>query len=58
MEKTIVKELMVSLEEYPVVSEEASVYEAVVALENAQKEFDKTRDRHRAVLAHDRKKGL
>lgn len=58
MEKTIVKELMVSLEEYPVVSEEASVYEAVVALENAQKEFDKTRDRHRAVLAHDRKKRI
>ena len=58
MEKTIVKELMVSLEEYPVVSEEASVYEAVVALENAQKEFDKTRDRHRAVLVHDRKKRI
>lgn len=58
MKKTIVKELMVPLKEYPTVSEEASVYEAVVALEKAQEEFDKTRYRHRAVLVHDREKNI
>jgi CBS domain-containing protein len=58
VKKTIVKGLMVPLKEYPTVLEEASVYEAVVALEKAQEEFDKTRYRHRAVLVHDREKRI
>ena len=58
MRQTIVKELMVPLEEYPTVSEEASVYDAVVALEKAQAEFDKTRYRHRAVLVYDGKEKI
>ena len=49
---------MVPLKEYPAVPEEASVYEAVVALEKAQEEFDKTRYRHRAVLVYDKEKKI
>jgi CBS domain containing-hemolysin-like protein len=45
-----VKELMVPLSEYAMVSEDATLHEAVTALQKAQKEFDKTRDRHRAIL--------
>lgn len=48
-----VKELMVPLAEYATVSEEATLYEIVLALEKAQKEFDQTRYRHRAVLVFD-----
>ena len=53
MKSIIVKDLMVPLSEYPTVSKEATLYEAVVALEKAQKEFDQTRYRHRAVLIFD-----
>jgi predicted transcriptional regulator len=49
-----VKDLMVPLEEYATVSEDATLYEAVVALEEAQKGFDQTRDRHRAILVLDK----
>jgi len=45
-----VKELMVPLAEYATVSEEATLSEAVKALEKAQKEFNHTRYRHRAIL--------
>jgi len=49
--KTItVRELMVPLSEYAVVSGEATLHEAVTALEKAQEKFDKTRYRHRAIL--------
>lgn len=58
MDKTTVRELMVPLSEYPVVSEDATLYEAVVALEKAQDEYDKTRYRHRAVLVRDKKKQI
>jgi CBS domain-containing protein len=52
-----VVELMVPLSEYATVSEDATLYEAVSALEKAQEEFDHTRYRHRAilVLSHDGK---
>jgi CBS domain-containing protein len=58
MKKMTVKEVMVPLEEYPSVSEESSVYDAVIALEKAQDEFDKTRYRHRAILVFDRGKRI
>jgi CBS domain-containing protein len=44
---------MVPLSEYATVSEEATLYEAVTALEKAQEEFDQTRYRHRAILIYD-----
>ena len=55
--KTIpVKDLMVPLEEYATVSEDATLFDAVIALEKAQEKFD--RDKylylHRAVLVYDK----
>ena len=41
---------MVPLAEYAMVSEEATLLEAVRALEEAQKAFDQQRYRHRAIL--------
>jgi CBS domain-containing protein len=59
-EKTIVKnytvrELMIPLSEYATVSVGATLYEAVLALEEAQLDFDLTRYRHRAILVLDEK---
>jgi CBS domain-containing protein len=45
-----VKELMVPLSEYATVNEGATLFEAVMALEKAQEEFDHYKYRHRAVL--------
>lgn len=53
--KSTVKDLMVPLHEYATVSEEATLFEAVMALEAAQSEFDHNRYRHRAVLILDKK---
>lgn len=54
MKTTAVKDLMVPLAEYASVPEDATLYEAVLALEKAQADFDHTRYRHRAVLVLDR----
>jgi CBS domain-containing protein len=48
-----VKDLMVPLSGYATVSQDASLADAVKALRLAQKEFDQTRDRHRAILVSD-----
>ena len=55
MDSATVKDLMVPLDEYATVSHNASVYEAVLALEKAQEELDKTRYPylHRAILVYD-----
>ena len=50
MEESRVKDLMVPLSEYATVSEDATLLEAVNALEKAQEAFDDTRYRHRAIL--------
>ena len=50
------KDLMVPLEEYATVSEGATLGEAFLALEKAQKEFDQTKYRHRGILVLDAKK--
>ena len=53
--KTIaVKDLMLPLSEYATVSQEATLYDAVLALEAAQVVFDPKRHRHRGVLAFDK----
>ena len=59
--KTItVKDLLVPLEEYATVSEDATLFDAVSALEEAQEALD--RDRylylHRAVLVYDKNKKI
>ncbi len=53
-----IKDLMVSLSEYATVSEDATLYEAVVALENAQQSFKQDRYPHRAVLVYDKNKKI
>ena len=58
MKKKMVKDLMVPLSEYATVSEEASLYDAILALEKAQAAFDQNRYRHRAVLVYDVKKKI
>lgn len=50
MKTKTVKDLMVPLPEYAVVSEDASLFEAVMALEKAQAEYEKSRYTHRAIL--------
>ena len=54
METISVKDLVVPLSEYATVSEGASLYEAVLALELAQEEFDHTKYRHRGILVLDK----
>jgi len=59
--KTInVKDLMVPLDEYATVSEEATLFEAVEALEKAQETLDRTRFKylHRAILVYDKKNNI
>jgi CBS domain-containing protein len=51
----IIRALMVPLAEYATVSEEATLYDAVLALEKAQEAFDPKKQRHRAVLVFDKK---
>ncbi len=53
MEAPTVKDLMVPLAEYTTVSEEATLYNAVMALEKAQETFDPKKHRHSAVLVFD-----
>jgi len=55
MKTIMVKDLMVPLSSYATCSEDASLYEAVMALEEAQKVFDQTRYKHRAILVYNKK---
>lgn len=52
MIQLLVKDVMVPLADYATVSEDANMFDAVLALEKAQSEFDQTRDRHRAILVY------
>lgn len=56
MNEKTVKDLMVPLAEYATVSQDATLKEAVEALENAQKKYDSSEDRHRAVLVYNESK--
>ena len=51
-----VKELMVPLSEYATVPEGSTLFDAVLALEKAQEEFDHTKYKHRGVLILDENK--
>ena len=50
MKTVSVKDLVVPLSEYATVPENASMCEAVIALEQAQEAFDHTKYRHRGIL--------
>jgi hypothetical protein len=52
----LVKELMVPLSEYATVPEGSTLFDAVLALEKAQEEFDHTKYKHRGVLILDKDK--
>ena len=51
-----VKELMVPLSEYATVPEGSTLFDAVLALEKAQEEFDHTKYKHRGILILNKKK--
>ncbi|MBI5584735.1 MAG: CBS domain-containing protein [Deltaproteobacteria bacterium] len=50
MKSMMIKDLMIPLADYATVREEATLYEAVLALEASQKKVGQHRARHRAVL--------
>ena len=50
MKKISIKDLMVPVEEYATVSEDATLSDAIQALERTQQAFDHTKYRHRAIL--------
>jgi CBS domain-containing protein len=54
MQSMKVKELMVPLAEYATVSDDATLNEAILALEKAQKNVGKDREKHRAILVLDK----
>ena len=54
MNTMLVADLMVPLSEYATVPEGSTLFDAVLALEKAQEEFDHTRYRHRGVLVLDK----
>ncbi len=53
MQIKTVKDIMTPLSEYGTISAEATLYEAAMALEKAQDEFDQDRGRHRLLLIVD-----
>jgi CBS domain-containing protein len=55
METYLVKDVMIPVSEYATVSEEATLYDAILALEKAQAAFDQNRYPHRAILVYDGK---
>ncbi len=54
MKAKTVADLMVPIDAYAVVTEGATMLDAVLALEKAQVEFDEKRYRHRAILVMDK----
>jgi CBS domain-containing protein len=58
MKEYQVKDIMVPIEEYATVSQDATLYDAVIALEKAQLEFDRNHYTHRAILILDDHKKL
>ncbi len=55
MQNIKVKEMMVPIKDYATVSEHATMYDAVLALEKAQEEYDQDQYRHRAILVFNNK---
>jgi CBS domain containing-hemolysin-like protein len=53
MSSVIVRDFMVPLSEYATVSQEATLFEAVQALKEAQEKFDQRSYKHRAILVYD-----
>ena len=58
MKTVVVKELMVPIEEYATVPQEANLYETILALEKAQMSYDPSKHKHRAILVLDSEKNV
>jgi len=58
MKTKTVKDIMTPLSEYGTISAEATLYEAAVALDKAQQEFERDRNRHRLLLIVDQDGGI
>jgi CBS domain-containing protein len=58
MKSIKVKEIMVPLNEYATVDEDATLHEALLALEDAQQRFAQNRYKHRAILVFDRNRDI
>jgi CBS domain-containing protein len=58
MREYSIKDIMVPIEEYATVSEDANLYDAVMALEKAQADFNRSHYTHRAILILDSDKKL
>lgn len=58
MESKKVRDLMISLENYPVVDEDANLYEAIVKLDEANKQLPAGRQHYRAVLVMSEEKKI
>ena len=58
MKTIVVQDIMVPLSEYATVSEETSLYEALLALEKAQIEFGRKHYGHKAILVYDKDKQI
>lgn len=55
MRKKIVKDLMIPISEYETISMETNLYEAALALESAQKAYERNTRRHNILLISDEK---
>jgi len=55
MKTVSVKEIMISLSEYATVSEDATLFETVTALEKAQEKYEQSHYPHRAILVYNKK---
>ena len=53
MRTILIKDLMVPIEKYATVPQDATLYEAILALEKAQLTLDASRHKHRAILVLD-----
>lgn len=53
-----VKDLMVQLDKYATISEEASLYDAILTLEESNRHYDKKRYKYRVILVHDKNKKI
>jgi len=57
MKTVCVKDLMIPLDEYATVPKDATLYDAIIALEKALQDFDQKRYPHRAILVYEGEKG-
>ena len=53
-----VKDIMVSISEYAAISEEATLYEALLALEETQQRFKGNYHKHKALLVFDKNQNI